>query len=151
MLSGPNLPRAWHKALAPVARALSMCEWYSMPCSTRIAPAVSGAICPTSSRPKAPSGTIFKNGSTMAPGCTSTIWSVKKCVKHSNVSVNHRLRSLIARASRPPKQAAIGGLTREKNLQGRKRQLIVDTNGLVLRVLVHAADISDSEGGEWLL
>jgi len=43
------------------------------------------------------------------------------------------------------------GLTREKNVRGRKRQLIVDTNGLVLRVLVHAADISDSEGGEWLL
>ena len=27
----------------------------------------------------------------------------------------------------------------------------MDTNGLVLRVLVHAANISDSEGGEWLL
>ena len=43
------------------------------------------------------------------------------------------------------------GLTREKNIKGRKRQLIVDTNGFVVRVLVHAADISDSEGAEWLL
>lgn len=42
-------------------------------------------------------------------------------------------------------------LTREKNIKGRKRQLIVDTNGFVLRVLVHAADISESEGGIWLL
>jgi putative transposase len=42
-------------------------------------------------------------------------------------------------------------LTREKKVHGRKRQLIVDTNGLVLRVLVHAADISENEGGEWLL
>jgi putative transposase len=41
--------------------------------------------------------------------------------------------------------------TREKNIKGRKRQLIVDTNGFVLRVLVHAADISESEGGIWLL
>ena len=42
-------------------------------------------------------------------------------------------------------------LTREKNIKGRKRHLIVDTNGFVLRVLVHAADISESEGGIWLL
>lgn len=42
-------------------------------------------------------------------------------------------------------------LTREKNIKGRKRQLISDTNGFVLRVLVHAADISESEGGIWLL
>lgn len=42
-------------------------------------------------------------------------------------------------------------LTREKNIKGRKRQLIVDTNGFVIRVLVHAADISESEGGIWLL
>lgn len=41
--------------------------------------------------------------------------------------------------------------TREKNIKGRKRQLIVDTNGFVLRVLVHAADISESEGAIWLL
>ena len=42
-------------------------------------------------------------------------------------------------------------MTREKNIKGSKRQLIVDTNGFVLRVLVHAADISKSEGGIWLL
>lgn len=42
-------------------------------------------------------------------------------------------------------------MTGKKNIKGRKRQLIVDTNGFVLRVLVHAADISESEGGIWLL
>lgn len=36
-------------------------------------------------------------------------------------------------------------------MNGRTRTLLVDTNGLVLRVLVHAADIQDSEGAEWLL
>jgi putative transposase len=39
----------------------------------------------------------------------------------------------------------------EKKVNGRKRHILVDTNGLLLRVLVSAADISDSEGGEWLL
>lgn len=34
---------------------------------------------------------------------------------------------------------------------GRKRSLLVDTLGLVIRVLVHSADIQDSEAAEWLL
>jgi ribosomal protein L28 len=42
---------------------------------------------------------------------------------------------------------AIVGLTREKKVNGRKRHLIVDTNGFVIRVLVSAADISDTEEG----
>lgn len=40
---------------------------------------------------------------------------------------------------------------REKKVAGRKRTLLVDTTGLVLRVLVHPANIQDSEGAEWLL
>ncbi len=39
----------------------------------------------------------------------------------------------------------------EKKINGRKRTILVDTNGLLLRVLVHPADITDSEGGEWML
>lgn len=38
-----------------------------------------------------------------------------------------------------------------KKVNGRKRQFWVDTNGLLLRVLVHPANISDTEGAEWLL
>ena len=38
-----------------------------------------------------------------------------------------------------------------KKIKGRKRQVLVDTNGLLLRVLVHTADISDTEGGIWML
>ena len=40
---------------------------------------------------------------------------------------------------------------REKKVAGRKRTLLVDTTGLVLRVLVHPANIQDREGAEWLL
>lgn len=39
----------------------------------------------------------------------------------------------------------------EKKVNGRKRQFWVDTNGFLLRVLVHAANISDTEGAAWLL
>jgi putative transposase len=42
-------------------------------------------------------------------------------------------------------------MTREKKVRGRKRHILVDTNGLLLRVLVHPADITESEGAEWLL
>jgi putative transposase len=38
-----------------------------------------------------------------------------------------------------------------KKLSGRKRHLLVDTLGLVLRVLVHPADLQDRAGAPWLL
>ena len=38
-----------------------------------------------------------------------------------------------------------------KKVHGRKRQFWVDTNGFLLRVLVHPTNISDTEGAEWLL
>jgi transposase len=36
-------------------------------------------------------------------------------------------------------------------VKGRKRHRLVDTLGRVLRVLVHPADVSDQEGGQWRL
>ena len=42
-------------------------------------------------------------------------------------------------------------MTGEKKVNGRKRQCWVDTHGFLVRVLVHPADISDTEGAAWLL
>ncbi len=39
----------------------------------------------------------------------------------------------------------------EKKVAGRKRQVLVDTLGNLLAVLVHSAGWSDAEGGAWLL
>jgi transposase len=36
-------------------------------------------------------------------------------------------------------------------VKGRKRHILVDTNGLLMHVLVHAADLQDQEGGKLLL
>jgi len=36
-------------------------------------------------------------------------------------------------------------------VKGRKRHLLVDTQGLVLKALVHAADVADRDGGRLLL
>ena len=38
-----------------------------------------------------------------------------------------------------------------KKVKGRKRHLLVDTNGLILHVLVHEANIQDYRGGRLLL
>jgi putative transposase len=37
-----------------------------------------------------------------------------------------------------------------KQVNGRKRSVIVDTLGMVLRVVVHSADLSDLVGGTWV-
>ena len=36
-------------------------------------------------------------------------------------------------------------------MKGRKRHILVDTNGLLMHVLVHEADLQDHEGGKLLL
>lgn len=38
-----------------------------------------------------------------------------------------------------------------KRVKGRKRHLLVDTNGFILHVLVHEANLQDHEGGKHLL
>jgi len=41
--------------------------------------------------------------------------------------------------------------TQEKKISGRKRHLLVDTMGLVLMVVVHAADVQDRDGAKLVL
>ena len=60
------------------------------------------------------------------------------------------LASWTLNPSKQPKRAASAAMMGKK-VNGRKRQCWVDTNGFLLRVLVHSADISDTEGAEWLL
>ena len=53
------------------------------------------------------------------------------------------------------KRSGVGGPQRSydgaKRLSGRKRHLLVDTNGLVLGAQVHAASLHDRDGGQRLL
>jgi hypothetical protein len=37
-----------------------------------------------------------------------------------------------------------------KKVNGKKRPILVDTQGLILQAIVHAADIQDRDGGVWL-
>ena len=54
----------------------------------------------------------------------------------------------------PSKQQNAGGLHSYdggKKISGRKRHLLVDTVGLLLKAKIHAADILDNKGGKLLL
>lgn len=51
----------------------------------------------------------------------------------------------------PPRKPPTIGYDGGKKVKGHKRHLLVDTQGLVLKVLVHAADIADRDGGRLLL
>jgi len=38
-----------------------------------------------------------------------------------------------------------------KKVKGKKRHILVDTQGLLMHAIVHAADVQDRDGGIWLL
>ncbi len=44
-----------------------------------------------------------------------------------------------------------GATTEARKVRGRKRHILVDTQGHLLAVLVPAADVNDREGARWLL
>ena len=48
----------------------------------------------------------------------------------------------------PPNSSGFDG---GKKVKGRKRHLLVDTTGLVVKALVHPADVPDGTGGQRLL
>jgi putative transposase len=70
------------------------------------------------------------------------------------------LRSLTARASRPPKKG-VRGYDAGKKINGRKRHIVVDTIGLIVpacacphadrAVVVHSAAIQDRDGAKLVL
>ncbi len=45
----------------------------------------------------------------------------------------------------------VRGFDGHKKVVGRKRHILVDTDGFLLSVVVHAASISDRKGGQWVL
>ena len=65
--------------------------------------------------------------------------------------LNRVPRLSIVKVSKPLKQAGCAAMMGEKKVKGRKRQLLVDTQGFLLGVQVHEADLPDSDSGRLLL
>lgn len=68
-----------------------------------------------------------------------------------DAKLNLQLRSLTRSRSRQLRRAAFQGYDGAKKINGRKRHILVDTTGLLLKVCVHAADITDRDGAKLLL
>src|SRR5689334_8863333 len=95
---------------------------------------------------------IFGDGSSRGFGNRSMPRSDENCVWQWVENQNRAQLFWIANRSKPVPCVAISvATTAEKKIQGRKRHLLVDTQGLLLSVKVLAADIGDREGGKVLL
>ncbi len=69
------------------------------------------------------------------------------CGRLLAVTPNRPLRSLSPNPQRPQKKGPCG-YDAGKKVKGRKRHLLVDTQGLLLEVIVHTADVQDRDGAK---
>ena len=51
----------------------------------------------------------------------------------------------------PPKSSVYDWYDAGKKIKGKKRHILVDTQGLLIHAIVHAADIQDRDGGELVM
>ena len=126
-----------------------------MPSSTEPEPAVNGACCQRTFLPGSMSGISIEHGAMMEPGRVSTPFYVEKSASRPIAIQNPVLPLSIVRASGTlwvtTEMGGEQGFNPHKQVKGRKRNVMTDTLGLILFVVVCAASIADSDGAEYIL
>jgi putative transposase len=112
---------------------------------------VPGGCCHTSTGRGRPSTAIFVGGAAMAPGNSSTPSCANAPDSRQDVNRCRQRPSLIANQRRRPNKEGRVALMGAKKINGRKRHILVDTSGLLLKVIVHQAGLQDREGAKQVL
>ena len=95
--------------------------------------------------------TITINGVKMAHGIVSIGHCVMKFVIKKGVALIQVQQLLIVKVSKQPKWVAGVAMMLAKRSKGANCHILVDTQGNLLKVLVHPANITDREGARVLL
>src|SRR5215211_2942327 len=123
---------------------------WSMPWPIGYGPAAPGGCCPMTYRPGRPSTTTSAAGGSRRCGNRSTACCASRSGSGRAGGPRPARRSWTAKASRPP-NGGRHGYDGAKKVNGRKRHLLVDTLGLVIKVHMTAADVGDRDGAAALL
>src|SRR4051794_10249710 len=98
------------------------------------------------SLPRGPSATTSTSGAATGGGNRSTTRCAAESGRSPARNPSRAPAASTARRSRRREPLARGGTTRGKKIKGIKRHIPVDTMGLLLVVVVHAASIQDRDG-----
>ena len=118
-----------------------------MPSSTSSAPAASGVTSPRIFRPRAPLAGTSTSGDTTAPSKPSTTYfAARSCAAEKPYSPR-TTASVDSQSVDTTSGGEQRGRYNAKNVDGRKRHIVVDSMGLLMAVLVTAANIDDAKAG----
>ena len=116
-----------------------------MPSSTSSAPAASGVTSPRIFRPRAPSGGTSTSGDTTAPSKPSTTYFAARSARAEKPYSPRTSASVDSQSVDTTSGGEQRGRDNAKNVDGRKRHIVVDSMGLLMAVRVTAASIDDAK------